>query len=172
MLGLQGNTKQQSTLSTAVLSLSSDLYAKMWRHVPAQYMYSYGALKMHLRQGFSGCHSQHSAGLQTSPVSLPLSLHSQPSNMSRHGSTIPCSRGTFSVHLSSYTFNHIHSFRSFMKFRCCGMNFEHNKHKYLPSNAHMDPWIQLKLSSRCGGPSQELFPHPSSSLSNSSSGWC
>ena len=31
--------------------------------------------------------------------------------------------------LSSYTFSHIHSFRSFMKFRCCGMNFEHNKHK-------------------------------------------
>lgn len=50
--------------------------------------------------------------------------------------------------LSSYTFNHIHSFRSFMKFRCCGMNFEHNKHKYLPSNAYMDPWVQLKLSSR------------------------
>ena len=59
--------------------------------------------------------------------------------------------------LSSYTFNHIHSFRSFMKFRCCGMNFEHNKHKYLPSNAYMDPWVQLKLSSRCGGPSQELI---------------
>lgn len=30
--------------------------------------------------------------------------------------------------LSIYTFNHIHSFRSFVKFRCCGMNFEHNKH--------------------------------------------
>lgn len=72
--------------------------------------------------------------------------------------------------LSSHTFNHIHSFRSFMKFRYCGMNFEHNKHKYLPSNAYMDPWVQLKLSSRCGGSSQELFPHPSSSLSNSSSG--
>lgn len=69
--------------------------------------------------------------------------------------------------LSIYTFNRIHSFRSFMKFRCCGMNFEHSKH--LPSNAHMDPRIQLKLS-RYGGPSQELCPHPSSSLSNSSSG--
>lgn len=28
MLGLQGNTKQQSTLSTAFLSLSSDLHTK------------------------------------------------------------------------------------------------------------------------------------------------
>lgn len=101
------------------------------------------------------------------PVSLPLSLHSQSSSMSRHGSTTLCSRGTFSVKLY---LNHIHSFRSFMKLRYCGMNFEHNKHKYLPSNAYMDPWIQLKLSSRCGGLSQELFPHPSSSLSNSSSG--
>lgn len=129
-------------------------------------MHSYGHRRCTYGRGSQDV-NLNSAVLQTSPCEPPCPS-SQPSNMSRHGS-IPFQEEPF---LSSYTFNHIHSLRSFMKFRCCGMNFEHNKHKYLPSNAYMDPWVQLKLSSRCGGPSQELFPHPSSSLSNSSSGWC
>lgn len=85
-LSSQGNTKQQTTLSIAFLSLASDLYTNICkRGVPTQQMHSHGAA------GRSTC------GRGSHDVSLCPS--GQPSNMSfptlsRHGLTVPCSRGT------------------------------------------------------------------------------
>lgn len=76
-LNLQGNSKQQTTLSIAFLSLSSDLYTSISRRdVAIQQMYStWSSWEMHLRQGLSGCQSQHTCrprpvNLSVPPVSL------------------------------------------------------------------------------------------------------
>lgn len=44
---------------------------------------------------------------------------------------------TNSIIVTSYTLNHMFSFRTFIKFRCCGKNFVLNKHKCFSFNWEM-----------------------------------
>ena len=73
----QENTKQQTTLSIAFLSLSSDLYTSICRRdLPTQQMYfTRSSWETHLLQGLSGCQSQHTCrpcpvNFSVPPVSL------------------------------------------------------------------------------------------------------
>lgn len=76
----QGNTKQQTTLSTAFLSLSSDLYTNICRMgVPTQQMYSHGAAGRCTYSRGSPDVSLHTAADPALWTSLCLSR--QPSNM-------------------------------------------------------------------------------------------
>lgn len=106
-LSSQGNTKQQTTLSIAFLSLASDLYTNICkRDVPTQQMHSHGAA------GRSTCgRGSHDVSLYAPPVSLATWVSP---TLSRHGLTVPCSRGTL-LSILPYPllyFNHVFSFRS------------------------------------------------------------
>lgn len=109
VLSSQGNTKQQTTLSLAFLSSSSDLDTNICRRgVPrSRNVFPWSSWEMHPQWG--ALRMSVSTQLQTSPRE-PLCPSSHPSNMnfptlSRHGLPVPCSRGTLCqfCHIISYT---------------------------------------------------------------------
>lgn len=117
VLSSQGNTKQQTTLSLAFLSSSSDLDTNICRRgVPrSRNVFPWSSWEMHPRWGLSGCPSPHSCRPHPESLSAPpVILATWISPLFRHGLPVPCSRGTLCqfCHIISYAFSHVFSFRT------------------------------------------------------------
>lgn len=149
MFSSQGNTKQQTTLSTAFLSFIQ-IYILTYEEggVFLLNVFLWITWKIHLWQGFLRCQFQHNiaeltlwASFCPSTVSLATWMNSHCLDMTQQFyiqvepflSFLPC----------SLAFNHMLSFRSIIRFRYCGINFVHNKQKHPTWNAHKDYWVQL-----------------------------
>lgn len=108
VLSSQGNTKQQTTLSLAFLSSSSDLDTNICRRgVPqSRNVFPWSSWEMHPQWGLSECQSPHSCRPHPESLSAPpVILATWISPLSRHGLPVPCSRGTLCqfCHIISYT---------------------------------------------------------------------